>query len=1629
MGHGYLWSDHCGSDPVRRGTCLAALLACTALTAPAAVAQELPSGGTVAAGEVSIGAPSGGRLGIDQTSPRAIVTWQGFSIGSGGQVEIRQPSSGAALLNRVTGPLPSAIDGTLSANGQVFLVNRNGVVVGPGGRVEAAGFVASSLDIADDDFMAGRLRFSGDGRSAPVTNAGVIEIGRGGYAALLGGQVDNSGIVRVPLGRVGFGAGERATLDLSGDGFLQVALPSDGAVDGALIDHSGRVEADGGLVEMRAAAAREAARRTVNLSGVVEARTVSGRSGAIILGGGGGRVTVSGRLNASAPRTALASSPVPRARPARGGEITVTGRRIELTGAALDVSGPDGGGSIRVGGDLRGTGDLERAEVTLVDADSRLLADATDRGDGGRVILWADGATGFSGHISATGGPAGGDGGFAEVSGLAQLSFAGSVDLTAAAGTTGTLLLDPYNLTISDAANSQIVYDPDTGFEPTGDPVNLNTDTLATVLGETSVWLDTSLLGTSEGVIEVQDPVTWSGPSSLTLDAASDIRINAPITATEGQLRLFSDGTISTSADGAVSVGSFWLSAGDWIQNAATLPGFDANDFYLSIGTNFLRATGGDGSAAAPYVLTDVYGLQGIDSADYIASTFRLGADIKAGGTFGWGDILECSNCGFTPIGENAGAPFTGTLDGAGFTINGLHIADRANDAGLFLQIGTGGAVSDLTLAGVNVAGADAGAVAALNQGSITDVTVTGRVAAPTEPFNEGPGIDPVLLGGIAGNNEGTLTRVSFDGTVEGTVIDARLIAGGLAGRSSGDITNGTSSGTLSGTVFEAYGLFGGLVGYKGGGTIDAGRSAMAVDVNVLADEIPIFETWIGGLVGDNQGGTIRRSLATGPVSATALNADVDIGGLVGENSTTSLIEQSAATGAVSVDTNYQASAGGLAGENFGRIEDTYATGDVSYTNTDDITGLPITEVGGLVGYNDETGTIARSYSTGAVSGLSLFDNYVLGGLVAINDGTVDNAYWDPVNWDTGANGPPVSDGGTALATAELQGTVGFPLRATDPVSGSAWSFTEVWAPGEPGFYPELYAISPVIFAQPEDRTVDYGSTDDLALDGDLYGGPDLYVFDSAGNGIDTDTFFAAVGLGRGNAGSYVIDTAADPTISDDGTEFRVVTRPATLQVDPVPLTVTALDQTKVYGDEVYLAEEDIADIIDWDGLVNGDSIDYVEIYSDAEPGDAQVGPDGSYPITVGFVDGETLYGDEEPNYIFAFEPGTFFVEPRPVTIQVQDRDKTYGEDLVLGTTAFDVAPAELPLPNGDTITALTLTSDGAADDAQVAGSPYDIVGTDPVGTGLVGPGDASNYAFTIEPGALTIDPAPLTIDVLDQTKTFGTTLPPTTTAFTADGLLFDDTVSSISVTSEGAPADAPVEGSPYDLLGTGATGTGLTNYDIAFLPGDLVVERRDIPPVPNPDPPETPDGPDGLPNPTDETELPGDEEIAAVLGESEMAEAQAGLEAVIGASSEMTLEVANCRQSEQGATDYLACVADAFGKYADAIEAATVNLPAELESVAGIIVDLRDDIDAARATAEIRLRGATTDAQRRAIEREAIGEARAAIASAQAEIQKAIGLIRADDPELAALQVETGNVVVQALATVDTELARAVGL
>ena len=245
-----------------------------------ATAYALPYGGQVAAGQAAI-TTAGSTMTIAQQTAQAIINWQNFGIGSGEAVHINQPNSQSMLLNRIIGSNPSEIFGQLTANGQVILVNPNGVFFRPGSSVDVGGLTASTLNIANEDFLKGQLRFAGDSKN-PVINAGTITA-KNGYVNLLAKEVVNEGIIAAQTGSVNLAAGSGMSLDYNGDGKMTVAV-TDGAYQSAVANKK-LIQADGGLVVMTASGKDALMDSAVNNSGMIQANTLGEATGQISLTG------------------------------------------------------------------------------------------------------------------------------------------------------------------------------------------------------------------------------------------------------------------------------------------------------------------------------------------------------------------------------------------------------------------------------------------------------------------------------------------------------------------------------------------------------------------------------------------------------------------------------------------------------------------------------------------------------------------------------------------------------------------------------------------------------------------------------------------------------------------------------------------------------------------------------------------------------------------------------------------------------------------------------------------------------------------------------------------------------------------------------------------------------------------------------------------------------------------------------------------------------------------------------------------------------------------------------------------------------------------------------------------------
>lgn len=825
---------------LRRERIFCGLLAAVHLLVPC-LTLALPTDGRVAGSGATL-QPTSKSITIQQTTDKAILNWKSFSIAADEAVHFRQPSADAIALNRVIGGDPSVILGRLQANGRIFLLNPNGILFGAGAQINVGGLLASILHTHDEEFMAGRYLFAQDPLKGlkTVVNQGRLQVSEHGFVILAAPAVSNEGIIVANMGTTVLGSGQKLTVDLMGDGLINYALAGkvlehvtgvDETTPGSAVKNSGTIHAAGGQVILQAGAAGDIFSSVVNQSGVIPARSLAHEDGIVRLDGGeSGQVTVAGSIDASG-RT--------------GGRVSLLGESVTLTPTAhIDVSGDGGGGTALIGGQFQGRGTGPTAITALVADRASISADALTQGTGGTVIVWADGHSQYAGTISAQGGASGDHGGFVEVSGKQALDFTGRVDTTAPAGNTGTLLLDPSNITISSAANADISAAPI--FTGTTATSTLNVTTLQTALATNNVIVDTTSPFASAGNITVSNAVTWSSANSLNLRAHNTITVNAGLSSTGlGILRLIGD------QDG-IGGGNVALNA----AISARLGGIEISGDGITSGTaGTITTTGGAhaGAAGGDVTITGVNrtitGLitasggaaVGTDQAGGQAGVVALTAEALtttggrngAGGavaltsTTGATTLTTVTTSGGTALAGTAGRPAgaltlasADTLTATTLTASGSHGngADQPGGAGGavsitstggHVRVGTISAIGGNALAG-NANGGNGGSVS-LDAGGATPtithqtVTTTGgnRIGSGTAGTSGDISVaDASLLSaattiaaGEGSAGAGTGSHVTFGNTVDSSGSNRTLAVN----------TNGIT--TFTGAVGETFAL------------------------------------------------------------------------------------------------------------------------------------------------------------------------------------------------------------------------------------------------------------------------------------------------------------------------------------------------------------------------------------------------------------------------------------------------------------------------------------------------------------------------------------------------------------------------------------------------------------------------------------------------------------------------------------------------------------------------------------------------------------------------------------------------------------------------------------------------------
>ena len=847
-------------------------------------------------------AASGNTTTINQSTQNMAIDWQSYNVNANERVQYIQPNSSSISLNRILSQNGSTIAGRIDANGQVILVNPNGIFFTPTSIINVGGIIASGLDIQPNDFMNGNYIFDEVlGTDGAVINRGMINASLGGNVALIGKQVKNDGLIIANLGTVNLAAGKQVVLTFDDGGLLGVRvskeiLQDELGVDPAVLN-GGEINAEGGRVLLTASTSQDVFSQAVN-TGELDQPTsvVIHEDGSFTLGSGadvintgsidtsttssdqnlsqspsqnigrivllGENVTNSGQLLANATNgnggdielhaqdtTLLTENSLTSARSesnGQGGIVKVLGDNVGLFAqATVDASGANGGGQVFIGGDQEGNNALiPNSEFIYLSENSQVFADALDTGNGGRLITFATDTARIYGDLFARGGINGGDGGFIETSGLIGFQIMGAPDASAPQGEAGTWLIDPYNITVTDSSNNAVISPDDGAFVSNGSGD-----------AEIAVSIIKNTLLTTNVIIRTQGESAGSGNGDITFDALGDLDYDGT-------------GSRMLTLDAA---GDITFEAGSRI--------FDGN-------------TNGQDSLNVELWADGAVILEGVSGVLPAASI------ITQGGAFTVGTETD-------PV-----ASFTnnGTVDTSGaFNQNGGNITITTSGA-----LTTTGLTANGGMAGIGTAGQTAGSIA-LSGGSITlngDLSSVGSVGNENNTDGDGASITldgSVILantvtldargntsGGISFNNTlngtGNLTLYGNEMIFSGSVGDSTRL-GSLMVNATGNVNANTITAT-SLTVNQSTGFTSGDINTAGATSSDVAGGAVTIVANTAGAENTVTIGNIDTVAGTrntdgtgNAGGAViitGRAIVIGSLDTTgglALGTDNNGGG------------------------------------------------------------------------------------------------------------------------------------------------------------------------------------------------------------------------------------------------------------------------------------------------------------------------------------------------------------------------------------------------------------------------------------------------------------------------------------------------------------------------------------------------------------------------------------------------------------------------------------------------------------------------------------------------------------------------------------------------------------------------------
>ncbi len=1347
------------------------------------VCRAQPESPVITHGNIEL-SQAGNQLNITQTTQHAIANWQSFSINEDESVNIQQLNANSALLNRVTGSDPSQLLGQLTSNGQVYLINPNGILVGNGAQINAGEFIASTLDISDADFLnGGELLFTGDSTSN-ITNFGSITSSNGDVV-LIASSITNNGTIAAPNGLAALAAGNEVLLANEENQRLIVRSAIE-SVNKTGIDNDGVIEATEAALVAAGGSIYDLA---INQSGIIKATGVENKNGRILLTSDSGNIEFSGQISAH------------------------------------NVDGS--GGKINIGGGLQGNdSSIVTAANTLIT--ERATIDVSSSNDrAGEVIIWADNNTDFFGTVNANAtGLSENDAGFVEVSGKHSLNFRGQVDLSSESGSAGTLLLDPDKLTIQAS-------DP-------GDNVLL-VSTLEAQLATGNVILDTGSFipfdANENSTITINDAVAWTSGNSLSLKVSNDININADLNGGAANINLMV-GFVEPVDSGSGPTASLVVDNNASII-ANTLTVTKNPDAQITGSNSFDGAIGSILINGMLDVSTLDIQLNPVDNSKFNSS--EVNGNVIIDNAANQIEMLTNGGTGstigglFTVVDSSGGLNVSGSFEAADTVtintvgnlslLNGTNITTTDTNVNIILAAQNGSFINNAGTLAINPYAdesfPESNGRFLIYSDNPDNTSLGGIIAAPV--YNKSWEIDsPSSITAIgnrvlyelaptliltANNNEReegsanpTLTY-SISGLV-GDDVASDVFSGtpllsttANAGSSLGDYLISIANGSVT---LSDYGY--GLSLQSGTlSIVDNATSLLTVTANDLSriygDQNPNFTANITGFKSGED-----ASVVSGLQFSTTATLESSVG-------TYSIIP----FGATADDYNFSYVPGTL----------TINQRDLMITanSTDKIFGEVLSPlaftVTGLASFDTHEALGTINTSTSGLSRLSSVGNYAVVPSGATNPNyniTYVNGNLNITPADLtitthnisriyGTANPAFSISTSGLVTGDSLNTTGLTFSTTATSNSDVGTY-DLIASGitDPNyninFVPGSLNITPAQLTLSVDSAFrDYGSTNPTFT----YTSAGLTAGDAISN-IINNTSLSTSATQSSNAGIYNINLTTN-LLSNN---YKLTINKGTLRINKVDVDLFLSPASRLYGDPNPAPE-----LIAY-GLVNGDSsavFNNVDVnYLVAETSDV-----GTYTAQ--------LLGASSVNYnIKSLNNGILNVLPRPLTIRANNATREYGETNPEFTVTFDGLAS---FDDESDINGLTISTT-ATPKANVLEYGIDVTA-----------GSNPNYIINTFQGILTVTPAPISISISDYERFyFENNEFPLLLAEYSDGLKFDDTFNDLNLqlTSDAILTSDVGEYSIRAISNNPNYEVDMVNTGTLFIrPVDLTVNLKDI--------------------------------------------------------------------------------------------------------------------------------------------------------------------------------------------------------